>query len=137
MRHPNPLIEQYRVGGIANDQQGAFIVKVRTKFRGRQLNVLVGNGMGWDHVSVSHPLEIPNWEEMSVIKTIFFDPEEVVMQLHVASKDHINVYPNCLHLWRPQTAEQIARIRTEWGNEWEWGDLAPQGIIPLPPIGCV
>jgi hypothetical protein len=27
-----------------------------------------------------------------------------VMQLHVATADHINCHPYCLHLWRPHAA---------------------------------
>lgn len=56
---------------------------------------------GWEHVSVSFVDRCPSWMEMSWIKEKFFKPEEVVMQLHVAESDHINVHPYVLHLWRP------------------------------------
>jgi len=75
-----------------------------------QLRMIVSNGGGWDHVSVSHPRRCPKWFEMDTIKRLCFRPDEVVMQLHPAESDHINHYTTCLHLWRPQ------------------GDL-----IPLPP----
>ena len=28
----------------------------------------------------------------------------MAMQLHVPPRDHVNIHPNCLHLWRPQFA---------------------------------
>jgi len=59
------------------------------------------DGRGWEHVSVSLPGRCPTWEEMSFIKKLFWDPEDVVMQLHPAESDYINCHPFCLHLWRP------------------------------------
>ncbi len=55
----------------------------------------------WDHVSVSKTNRCPTWLEMDYIKDLFFDTDEVVMQLHVGKKDHINIHQYCLHLWRP------------------------------------
>jgi hypothetical protein len=74
------------------------------------LSVLASSGNGWDHLSVSLPFRCPTWDEMSFAKRTFFKPDEVVMQLHVADSDHINLHPNVLHLWRPH-----------------------HDIIPLPP----
>lgn len=79
---------------------GAFRVKSPTD--GATLTVIASFGGEWDHVSVSHPRRIPNWIEMSHIKRIFFDADEVVMQLHPAESDYVNNHPRCLHLWRPQ-----------------------------------
>lgn len=76
---------------------GAF----KIPFEGRDLHVIASFGMDWDHVSVSLPSRCPNWREMSYVKDLFWDENEVVMQLHVAKKDHINVHPYCLHLWKP------------------------------------
>jgi len=56
----------------------------------------------WDHVSVSRKNRIPNWIEMEHIRKLFFRENEVVMQLHLPTADHINIVANCLHLWRPQ-----------------------------------
>jgi hypothetical protein len=57
---------------------------------------------GWDHVSVSRTNRCPNWIEMDYVRKLFFRDEETVMQLHVPRNDHVNLHPNCLHLWRPQ-----------------------------------
>jgi hypothetical protein len=81
---------------------GAFYVKSPTGKRGDLLQVIATDGLGWDHVSVSMEQRLPTWPELEHVKRIFFAEDEVAMQLHVPAADHINVHPNCLHLWRPQ-----------------------------------
>jgi hypothetical protein len=71
----------------------------------RNMQIIFSNGMGWEHVSVSCKTRCPSWEEMAEIKRRFWQPDDVVMQLHVADKDHINCHPFCLHLWRPLDAQ--------------------------------
>lgn len=85
-------------GGVGDNSGGAFIVPLNN---GEILRVIAANGEGWDHVSVSLAHRIPTWEEMSLIKRIFFKNDETAMQLHVPIKKHINVHPYVLHLWRP------------------------------------
>jgi hypothetical protein len=58
-------------------------------------------GEDWEHVSVSTPRRPPNWQEMCFVKDLFWDPEEVVMQLHPPRSQWVNNHPHCLHLWRP------------------------------------
>lgn len=107
------LLERYRLTGPSVIEMfgwtgdaycGMFVLKSIID-RGH-LRVIASNGEGWDHVSVSRSDRCPWWEEMSQIKRMFFKSDELVMQLHPATKDHINCHPNCLHLWRPHN-EQI------------------------------
>jgi hypothetical protein len=108
MRDLNEL-NKYRVtdpkllghfGGWAGDATcGSFTIA--SPIDGRVLRVIAANGEGWDHVSVSLEKRAPNWREMSLIHRMFFRDDEVAMQLHVPPKDHINVHPNVLHIWRP------------------------------------
>ena len=134
MRTPTlPQVEECRIKGPTNEPLGAFIVPIRVRHGKRKYRVIVANGQGWDHVSVSHPLETVPWEAMAAIKDLFFEDEEVVMQLHPAKSQYVNIHPNCLHLWRPQPKEEIERIRQAWGDQWIYGDLPSPGAIPLPP----
>jgi hypothetical protein len=72
------------------------------------------DGLGWEHISISlrrgtrkkqiRPVRrCPTWEEMCAIKAVFWDADDVVVQFHPAENDYINLYPYCLHLWRPTT----------------------------------
>ena len=81
---------------------------------GKTFKVIACDGGGWEHVSVSLCDRCPTWKEMCSIKDLFWDEDDVVMQLHPAKSDHINVHSFCLHLWRPT-----------------------ETVIPMPPIAMV
>jgi hypothetical protein len=94
-------LDATRIYGWKGDQTcGVFILP--SPIDGQSLRVIASSSDGWDHVSVSRSSRTPNWIEMEFIKRRFFKDEEVVMQLHVPPSEHINLHPNCLHLWRPQ-----------------------------------
>ena len=73
--------------------------------RGVTFVFVASNGGGWDHVSVSHGKRCPTWEEMCVVKDIFFRRDECCVEYHPAEKDYVNVHPNCLHIWKLQNLE--------------------------------
>ena len=73
--------------------------------RGQVLNVIYSNGGGWDHVSVSLPNRCPTWDEMCVIKDIFFREDECCVEYHPAKEEYVNIHKYCLHIWKPQNAE--------------------------------
>lgn len=127
---PSPTIERNRIDGYSGDMNGAY--------QFGHLRVFASDGMGWDHVSVSLRTRCPTWDEMEMVKRLFFKPDETAMQLHVPESDHINDFEFCLHLWRPQTSDEIAMIKLKWGDEWpaDYPDKSP-GSIPRPPQVCV
>ena len=57
--------------------------------------------MGWEHVSVSRRDRCPTWDEMCLVKALFWDEEDCVIQYHPPRSEYVNNHPNCLHLWRP------------------------------------
>jgi hypothetical protein len=59
----------------------------------------------WEHVSVSLPHRCPTWEEMCFVKSLFWDDEDTVMQLHPPKSEWVNHAAFCLHLWRPLELE--------------------------------
>jgi hypothetical protein len=93
------LLPQIQVRAVDEDG-GAFAL--RSPVDRRVLTVVASNGLDWDHVSVSRADRVPTWFEMEYVKRLFFTDDEVVMQLHVAVAQHIDIHPNCLHLWKPQ-----------------------------------
>jgi hypothetical protein len=84
-------------GQMGDSQNGCFTIT----FAGTKLHCVAGSGLGWDHVSVSTAERCPTWEEMSHVYSLFAEPGETWMQLHVPPEKHINCHPFCLHLWRP------------------------------------
>lgn len=98
MRNLSDIEKQGHVTRVARGEDGgAFYVKLK----GRQLKVIASYGMGWDHVSVSLSDRTPRWDEMELIKRLFFEPDEWAMQLHAPPSKHISIHPNTLHIWAP------------------------------------
>lgn len=121
MKQNNEIIEQYRLTKYSSKEDGnngAFIVP----FRSTELKVIVSDGAGWDHVSVSLPNRCPNWLEMHFVKELFFEDEETVIQFHPKRSEYVNNHPYCLHLWRNQ--------RTEI-------ELPPSILVGLKSVGLV
>ena len=72
--------------------------------RKSDLSCIASDGDGWEHVSVSlvdHPTAVPNWEEMCHVKSLFWEPEDVVIQYHPSEANKVNYHLGCLHLWKP------------------------------------
>ena len=94
-------LNEYRVklkdNFIGDEHNGVFKLRVS----GSPVCIIASDGIGWEHVSVSHNNRIPSWETMNKVKEMFFEDDEVVMQLHPSKEDYINNFNYCLHLWRP------------------------------------
>ena len=128
MKDLNESVGQYRIkrGEMATPPElgnyGAFRVPLAKK----AVAIVIANDgevCGWQHVSVhvryadrngKMHMRTPTWDEMCVIKGLFFEPEETVIQFHPPASRYVNQHPHCLHLWRPENVE-----------------------IPLPPIEFV
>ena len=80
---------------------GVFQLPYRSKTKKCRLHILASDGLGWEHVSVSLADRTPIWNQMHVVKDLFWDKEDCVVQYHPAEADYINFHPYCLHLWRP------------------------------------
>lgn len=82
------------------DDFGAFLLR-RESVR---LKVIASSGsdeIPWDHVSVSTEVRCPTWAEMSWVKSLFFEEEEIAVEYHPPKSQYVNYHPFCLHLWRP------------------------------------
>ena len=65
------------------------------------LNFIFSNGCGFEHLSVSTPTRCPTWDEMCIMKEVFWNDDEVCMQLHPKKEEYVNNHPFCLHIWKP------------------------------------
>lgn len=89
-------------GRMASDatygNNGAFKLKLK---HNQILFAIAGDGLGWEHVSVSRTDRCPTWDEMCQVKDLFWDKDDCVIQYHPPESEYVNNHPNCLHLWRP------------------------------------
>lgn len=106
MRPVSEALEKYRNkktemllhGCIGDEYNGIFNIPLPS---GETAGVVISNGGGWEHVSVSIKGRCPRWQEMCFIKQLFWEDEEEVIQYHPKKSEYVNLHPYCLHLWRP------------------------------------
>lgn len=99
MRELNDILasKKIQIMAIGKDGFRGFIT-----IRGWKGSVIASKGAGWEHVSVS-PIKsnyTPVWDDMCVLKELFFYDNEAVIQIHPPKDEYVNNMPNCLHLWR-------------------------------------
>lgn len=80
------------------ENNGAFLIELS---RGQKCFVIASDGEGWEHVSVSRTDRCLTWEEMCMVKSMFWSDDDCVIQYHPPKSEYVNNHPYCLHLWRP------------------------------------
>ena len=107
--------EQYRIEGLASyGPFGAYLIPPNAR-RQLALRIIASGAKGWEsmgfalpaweHVSVSTAVRCPTWEEMCLVKDLFWDADECVLQFHPPRSEYVNCHPFTLHLWRPDGIE--------------------------------
>ena len=91
---PNLFIE----AETKNDGMGG---KYYDEYTGKWLNFIFSYQMGWEHLSVSMPSRTPTWEQMCIMKDIFWNKNEACVEYHPREEDYVNNHKHCLHIWRP------------------------------------
>ena len=85
---------------------GVFNIPENKKLKLRKLRCLASlENDELEHVSVvafSKKMQerTPTWDEMCRIKSLFWDDEDCVFQLHPKASEYVNVHQHVLHLWR-------------------------------------
>lgn len=104
--------EQYRekLGPLASDSSAGNNGSFKIPLKGKQfLSCIASDGLDWDHVSVcfynGKERDIPLWDHMCKVKDLFWEEEDVVIQLHPKKSNYVNINPYVLHLWKPQNIE--------------------------------
>ena len=102
-KQPHKKAEKYRIkAGEYKSPDNANFGAFRIPTKKGVLRIIVSDGFGWDHVSVSLSNRTPTWNEMCFVKDLFFEEEETVIQYHPPRSKYINDGEYVLHMWRPQ-----------------------------------
>ena len=100
--------EQYRELGRLGES-GLFRIPIggAPKPNPMVYRMIASNGGGWDHVSISIEgrNRCPIWQEMCIMKDLFFEADETVIQFHPKKTSYVNNHPFVLHLWKKQGQE--------------------------------
>jgi hypothetical protein len=94
-RSKHPLDLPHKRG----DNFGWFMIPAFDHTGEVTLRVQAVQGDVWDHVSVYLESRCPTWDEMCMIKDLFFESEKTVVQYHPPKSEYVNVAKYCLHLW--------------------------------------
>ncbi len=90
----------------SNGNSGVFYIPLESTITAI---CVASEGSGWEHVSVhmddNGKEETPTWDEMCMIKDLFWGKEDCVIQFHPPESEYVNVHKYCLHLWRPMGME--------------------------------
>lgn len=95
---PSYYIKKHPTLGMGEGNNGYFVFERE----GLTYYVIASDGEGWEHVSVSlNKNRTPTWKQMCIVKDIFWDKEDCVIQYHPPESEYVNNHPYVLHLWRP------------------------------------
>ncbi len=116
----NAGINKFRItsGPMASSDSdgnyGAFFIPINGS---RRLAAVVvasdADVVDWEHVSVHIKYRnkknkiverTPGWNEMCVIKRMFWSDDETVFQFHPERIEYVNINPHCLHMWKKKGA---------------------------------
>jgi len=65
------------------------------------------DGRMWKHVSMSRQRSVPDYRDMCEVKEIFIGRDKKAIQVFPPESEHVNIHPNCLHLWHCMTEDPL------------------------------
>lgn len=86
---------------IEEAEHDGFCGRYYDKNTGKWLTFIFSYQLGWEHLSVSMPSKTPSWDQMCIMKDIFWNEEETCIEYHPKKSDYINNHKHCLHIWKP------------------------------------
>lgn len=78
------------------------------------------SGIWWIHLSLSRRDRVPSWDEIKKVALDFLG-DRTAMHVVAKGKDHINIHPNCFHLWALVNSEDEGAIPNLQNITWEVG----------------
>lgn len=67
----------------------------------------------WLHVSVSRGDRLPNYDDLVRVKEIFVGTERKAMMIFPPRSKHVNIHPNCLHLYSCLDGDPLPEFSSE------------------------
>lgn len=106
MKFPEQFRWKNAPGGYNSSEGDAFgMFQIPGRHANGRISRIIatdGTETGWEHVSVSieDVNKCPLWPEMAIVKDLFWDDEECVVQFHPPKSEYVNNHAGCLHLWK-------------------------------------
>jgi hypothetical protein len=90
--------EKFRVGKNTKytGNNGSFIIRGKEK-----LLCTATDAFGWEHVVISKLGWAPDQSEVQMVRDLFWDPSDWVVQFFFPETEPFHQHPWHVHLWRP------------------------------------
>lgn len=75
------------------------------------------DGNRWLHLSVSHAERLPSYDELAEARRAFIGGR-LAYQIFAPESEHVNIHPNCLHMWAPVDHRPLPDFRNSMGDLW-------------------
>lgn len=98
-----------RIPVLFDEKTGKFVINAWARVQKNKsalwASVIASNDEnGMEHASVAFKDRCPTWEEMCIVKDIFWREDEACIQLHPMKSEYVNFHETCLHIWRMKDA---------------------------------
>ena len=100
MRPIDEIKTNHRLMIVQEADDGFAAYLVHPNYKPHAVGIIASWGGGWEHVSISLKKRCPTWDEMCMIKDIFWGEEECVVEYHPPKSQYVSIHPYCLHLWK-------------------------------------
>lgn len=109
-----PELRRVATGPYASTKEkgnnGFFRIPQSTMLSVVWYNVIAEDAGDWEHVSVTKLIKgiaaTPSWDEMCMIKDLFWGGEDECYQFHPKKSDYVNLHDHVLHIWRPSPGSE-------------------------------
>ena len=98
MKKLEEIKKDYHIQIMQQDDDGCMGYLL---INGQRFAFVFSWGGGWEHLSVSQTKRTPNWDEMCIAKSMFWDNGECCVEYHPAESEYVNFHEHCLHIWKP------------------------------------
>jgi hypothetical protein len=74
------------------------------------------DGQLWKHVSLSRQERVPTYRDLTYVKRVFVGPDHKAIMVLPAEEEHVNMHPNCLHLFQCLDRDPLPDFRDDGGG---------------------
>lgn len=92
-------------GSVGDDKNGCFWIRIYGRRGPNRFFAVASATDGWEHLSVSLANRTPTWQEMAMVASLFFHPEERLVMYRPPRSEYVNIHDHCLHWWKPVGVE--------------------------------
>jgi hypothetical protein len=74
------------------------------------------DGKRWQHVSLARPDRLPDYDDLTFVKRHWIGEDKYAYQVFPPKAKHVNIHPNCLHLFSCLDGDAVLPDFTRGGN---------------------